>query len=242
MNHFREDERYIYLLDDYMEFYIPSEFFSATKRYAEECNGYINTFGLINVGIFQQGKLQEIKLMNNPYTVKIYVYDSEDRMVNLPGDGDTHCKVLKFLKGHKIMDALIVKDSINATNYLDKICSAKIPKSVPYDRALAVWHKNQDISGANFGIRPEVEEVVLALTYRQKGNLSEKFAKKWGAGEKNVTAFDYDVADIRKICQYASTFSAITFEDIDSMITTSINRTRNGTSEAYSPLEETIKM
>ena len=242
MDHFREDDRYIYLLDDYMEFYIPSDFFSPTKRYAEECNGYINSFGLFNVGLFQQGKLVEMKLMNNPYTVKIYVYDSENRVVNLPGDGETPCKVLKFLKGHKIMDALIVEDSVNAVNYLDKICSAKIPKSVPYDMALDVWHKNQEISGANFGIRPEVEEVVLALSYRQKGNLSEKFAKQWGTGDKGVTPFDYDTADIRKICQYASTFSAITFEDIDSMITTSINRTRNGTKEAYSPLEETIKM
>ena len=241
VDHFREDDRYIYLEDNYMEFYIPTEFFSPTKRYAEEFKDYITSFGIFNVGLFKNGKLEKIMLMNNPYPVKIYVYDMEDRVVDIPGEGEVPCRVLKFLKGAKVMDVLIVEDSINAVNYLDIICAAKVPKSVPYDEALSVWHKNQEISGANFGIRAEVEEIVLALSYRNKNNLSEKFAKQWGSGV-DVTPYDYDVADIRKICQYASTFSAITFEDIDTMITTSINRARTRSKEAYSPLEDTIKM
>ena len=50
------------------------------------------------------------------------------------------------------------------------------------------------------------------------------------------------MASIRKICQYASTFSSITFEDIDSMITTSVNRAREKKPEADTPVEMLFKL
>jgi hypothetical protein len=50
------------------------------------------------------------------------------------------------------------------------------------------------------------------------------------------------MASIRQICQYASTFTALWFEDFDAMVTTSLNRTRENKPEANSPLEKIIKM
>ena len=47
---------------------------------------------------------------------------------------------------------------------------------------------------------------------------------------------------IREICQYTSTFTAVTYEDIDAMITTSLNRTKTKAPEAYSPVEDIIKL
>ena len=50
------------------------------------------------------------------------------------------------------------------------------------------------------------------------------------------------MASIRSVCQYASTFSAITFEDMDSMITASVNRLRDKKEESESPVENLFKM
>ena len=49
-------------------------------------------------------------------------------------------------------------------------------------------------------------------------------------------------ASIRQICQYNSTFTGIIYEDIDSMITSAINRNRNGKEEGDTPMEKIIKM
>ena len=49
------------------------------------------------------------------------------------------------------------------------------------------------------------------------------------------------MASIREICRYTSTFTAMTFEDIDSMVTSSVNRTRQNIPEPISPVETTIK-
>ena len=50
------------------------------------------------------------------------------------------------------------------------------------------------------------------------------------------------MASIRQICQYTSTFTAVTFEDLDSMVTTSLNRERENIPETESPIEKIIKM
>ena len=60
--------------------------------------------------------------------------------------------------------------------------------------------------------------------------------------DDNVSDYDYKMASIRQICQYSSTFTALTFEDFDSMVTTSLNRTAEHKSEQESPLEKIIKM
>lgn len=241
MNNFRTDDQFIYLNDPYMEFYIPLDYFDETKKFAEDFSDYVNVLGIFTVGIFKDGKISEYKTMKHPYMIKVYVYESETRTVSIPHVGDVRCKVICFNKDQKVMDAQLIRDAINALTYLNLITNGKVPHSVPYDKAAVLWQKNQEMNDVNFGVRPEVEETVLSLVYRKKGVLSEKFAKTFGS-EQHTDPFNYDTADLRKVCQYASTFSSVTFEDIDTMITTSINRARNKIPEMYTPVEQTIKM
>ena len=60
--------------------------------------------------------------------------------------------------------------------------------------------------------------------------------------DKNINNFDYVMNNIREICQYTSTFTAMTFEDIDAMITTSLNRTKTHSNETFTPIENLIKL
>ena len=72
---------------------------------------------------------------------------------------------------------------------------------------------------------------------RNPNDLSQKFSMVADkAGE-----YDYATASIRQTCQYNSTFTALTYEDMDSMITASLNRSRNHTQETISPVEQIIK-
>lgn len=238
--YFRKDNNFIYLDTDYMEFYIPLDFFDPSKRYAVDYSSYIETLGLFYVGIFENGKFKNYRVMKQPYQIVVYVYDSENKLVPLPS-GDTPCKVIKFNKNAKLMNSKIIQDSQSSLQYLDMVMNGKVPPSVPYDMTAAICQKNKMVNKVNFGVRPEVEEMVIALNYRNPSNLSEPFSKVYGS-DLSVSPYAYKTVGTRQICQYASTFSSLTFEDMDSMITTSINRSRNKGSEQFSPIEEVIKM
>ena len=93
------------------------------------------------------------------------------------------------------------------------------------------------MNGIHFGVSSVYLELVLSVVNRNPKKLNEKFSK---VAEVNGE-FDYKFASIRQICQYNSTFTALTFEDIDSMITSSLNKSRNNIKERESPIEQIIK-
>ena len=239
---FESKGRDILLKDKYCEFYIPMFYFDSNYRFAENLGDRISTFGIINVGIFNNGKLNYIDTLNVPTWIDLYVNESEIRSVNIPGSGEIPCKVVKFYEGNKLFNNSIVIDSENSQTYLRFITFGKLPHSIPYSKSPQVWKKNQLLNDVNFGVPSIIQEVILSVAYRSKENTAFKFAKVIGKPNSTVSEYDYIMASIREICQYASTFSAITFEDMDSMITASVNRGREKKEESESPIEGLFKL
>lgn len=239
---FVSDGRNIVLKDAYCEFYIPMYYFDKKYNFAEDNGTGVHLLGLFNVGIFKNGKLEYIDTFNIPSWIDIHQYEYEIRDVDIPGQGLVPCHVMKFYKDSVICNDSIVQDSTNAQIMLRCINFGKLPKTIPYTKAIQVWRKNQKMNGVNFGVPAIILEIVLSVAYRYKNNLGYKFAKVYGPKDSKLTEYDYEMASIRKICQYASTFSGITFEDIDSMITTSVNRAREKKPEADTPVEMLFKL
>lgn len=239
MGVFKSDGSFIYLDIPYCEFYIPMFYFDSSKRYAEDLSNKISVFGFFNVGIFDNGKLKEIKTLNLPTMIEINVYDSEVRDITMTNGKTTSCKVIKYLKGAKIMQSMIFQDDTNAKNMLKMITSGNLPEIIPYSKCLDVWRKNQELNEVHFGVSSCYLEIILSTMFRNPNNLSQKFSAI--ASNKDVSDYSYATASIRQICQYNSTFTALTFEDMDSMITTSLNKSREKIPERESPVEKTIK-
>lgn len=239
MGVFKSDGSFIYLEASYCEFYIPMYYFDTTRRFAEDMSDHIDVLGLFNVGIFENGKLKEMKTLNLPTMISIFVYDSELREVQMSNGESLQCKVVKYLKGAKIMQSMIFEDDTNSKNYLQFITSGNLPRIIPYSKAATVWRKNQELNNVHFGVSSLYLELILAVMHRNPNDLSQKFAKI--ASKDGVSEYDYATASIRQICQYNSTFTALTFEDIDSMITTSLNKSREKVKETESPVEQIIK-
>lgn len=242
MSYFRTDNQFIYLDAPYAEFYIPKTYFDGSK-FAEDHGSTIQTLGLFNVGFFKDGELQEMKIFNAPTMLNLFVNDSEEREVKLPGFKDelTPCKVIKYQKGHKITDAGVIEDAANVESFLDLIIKGKIPHTIPYSQVLKIWMKNLELNSAHLGVPSVIEELILSVTYRDKDDPSKKFSRIIGS-KPNTSEFAYATNNFRQVCQYTSTFAGLTFEDIDSMISTSLNRTRNHGEETPSPLENLLKL
>lgn len=240
-SHFHADSQHVFVDDDYMELYIPLYFFDQNRRYAVDFSTTIETLGLIHCGLFKKGHLEDIKLFKHPYNITLYVSDSEIRTIDIPGSGNTPCKVLKYTKGSMMMDAVVIQDAQSSLSYLYCQTEAMIPKSVPYDKLAEAWQRNKSINSVSFGVRNEVEEMVIAAECKLDGDMHKKFAQVYGS-DLSVSPYAYKPVTSRQVCQYSSTFAGITFEDIDSMITTSINRAREKRPEEYTPIEAVIKM
>ena len=242
MAYFKAVDGFIYLEAEYAEFYIPKYYFESTGGFAEDLGGIIKALGVFDVGIFESGKLKEMKVLNLPTWIDLFVTDSEDRTVQLPNDDEpTPCKVLKYSKGHKIMNDSVIEDSSNVENYLNFILKGKVPSIVPYEKSLDIWRKNQALNAATLGVPSVIEELILSVSYRDKKDPGTKFSHVIGK-DPSISQYAYVMNNIRQICQYTSTFTALTFEDLDSMITTSLNRTRTKGNEAMSPIEDLIKL
>ena len=94
---FKSDGNFIYLTAQHCEFYIPQSFFKSSAGFAEDRGDTIRGIGLFDVGVFSDGKLVEMKTLNIPTWIELYVHESEDREIKLPGSDDiTPCKVLIY--------------------------------------------------------------------------------------------------------------------------------------------------
>lgn len=241
MEYFYDKDNFICLQAEYAEFYIPMSYFDKSD-FAEDMGNIIKCLGILDIGFFVDGKLKEFKILNLPSKVDLFATDYEMRTVSLPGrEKPVPCKVLKYYKGNQIMPCTIIEDSTNAETYLKFVTQGKVPSAVPYSKSIGIWMKNQKMNHVNFGVPSVILELILSVAYRDKKDPTQRFAMAL-AKNPNLTDYDCKMASIRQICQYTSTFTALTFEDFDAMLTTSLNRTRQNKQQADSPLEQIIKM
>ena len=240
--YFKVEGEYIYLTAPYCEFYIPEEFFKDSAAFAVDMGETIKAIGLFNVAFFKDGEMIEQRLLNIPTWIDIYVNEFNKHQIQLPHSEDpVLCRVLSFYEGNRVMNAMVIEDSEDVLTYLQLICAGKIPSSVPYSKSAALWKKNQELAGVSLGVPSMIEELILSTSYRSKKDPTKKFASVIGR-DPNTSEYDYEMASIREICRYQSTFAGITFEDMDSMITSSLNKTRYNKEEQDSPLEVLLKM
>lgn len=242
MEYFSMDNMYIYAHTSSIEFYIPMSYFDDKSKFAENKKDTINVLGVFDVGIFDNGKLIDMKVLNLPTWIEIFANNTEERDVKLPNDETaTRCLVVTYNNGEKIMYSSVIEDSTNVESFYNFILKGKIPNIVPYEKSILILKKNLELNNVSLGVPDVVHELILSVSYRYKEDPSKKFAHVIGA-DPAISQYDYVMNNIRQICQYASTFTALTFEDIDSMVTTSLNRTRNNGQEAFSPIEDLLKM
>lgn len=223
-----------------LRLYIPEYYFD--KGIAEELGGRLTTLGLLNAHVVKNGKVGELETMNLPTQINIYPSEVEKETLSLLKDQEPEVyRVAKFYRGDSLTDTFIVKDSTNVEKFLKLLTGGKIPPTVPYGKVIEVWHKNLEINGIKLGVSSTVMETIIRETYRDKKVPELTFGEVAGK-DLNKSEYDYKAVNIREVCSRNSTFAGLTFENMDQMITSSLNITRYKKKQSLSPIEKIIKM
>ena len=203
----------------------------------------IHVLGVFDINILdEKGNIKEEKILNLPTFIDINVYDFEDRVVKLPSEVEpVPCKVITYYKNSIIMKSQIIKNDDNVSGFVDFVVNGKLPKNLPYSKSIRIWRKNLSLNGSSLGVPSMIMEMILSVAYRDKNNPYNKFSTVVG-NDLSVSEFDYKMSNIREICQFTSTFTAITFEDMDTMITSSLNRSNKKVKEEEAPTEVLLKL
>lgn len=233
-------DEFLILTAPYMEVYIPTDFFDSGL--AENLGSSINTLGLLNARVFDDGNSPGfLEILNLPTKIVLYPSDMETKKLKLsPLLPEENYMVCKFYKDMPFMRKELVKASDNAELFFNLLIRGKIPRNIPYDKILTVWRKNLDLNGVNFKVPSSILELIIREVYRDP-KTGEPYGKL--RGNKPMSEWGpYTTANMRNICAKNSTFAAITFEDFDAMVTTSLNRKKQGKNQNISPIEKIIKM
>lgn len=238
----KDDGEYIVFNGEYLEMYIPVYYFESNL--AENSGNAIRVFGLFNLRVFANNKPMKIETLNIPSMIYIYPSDIEKRNIQIiegeHGEVEQYV-VAKFYKGNRIMVNSIAQDASNVELFLNLIFNSKLPKTLSYHDVLNVWLKNLQLNNVRLGVPSAPLEIIIREIYRNKDKPEEPFSKVIGKNPK-MSEYSYKTANIREICARNSTFAALTFEDMDAMITSSLNIHKYKKDETVSPIEKIIKM
>lgn len=223
--------------NDYMEIYIPKEYF-VDGRFAVNMGSSIETFGLLYIRSYANGQEGPIKLLNVPVIINLMLYDFQDTTIKIHGM-PLDVLALKYIKGSCVMHQSIQKGREVAEIFLNMMLMGKIPKTTNYIKTINIWWKNLEIADVTFKVPSKTYEMIIASIYRNPNNLKERFGQYYGK-QSSPNGYDYKTGSVRAVVKDSSTFSGMVYEDISSMISNGIVNSQEGNEEPVSPLEKII--
>lgn len=219
--------------------YIPEEYFE--KRLAEDFGSSLMVLGLLDVALFKGDKMVSKHTLNLPTMITMYPTEMDKEELSIVEGVTDRYRVAKFFNGDQFTKRFIAQDSTNVEKFLKLMMGGKLPRTVPYGKVLEIWQKNLEINGVRLGVPSTILEIIIREIYRDASTPELPFAMKIG-NDKSTSEHAYRPANIREICARNSTFAALTFEDMDQMITSSLNINRYNKQQSVSPIEKLIKM
>jgi hypothetical protein len=230
---------------EYMEIYIPKEYFA--KGIAEYHGDKISTLGIFNFVIYTQPKdtknKGELHLLKLPMEIKFEFNSFHDITTKLQADLDEdEYRVFELNKGSIFIDNVVKEQSAeNSKKFIYLLHGGKLPKALKYQDIIDLYHESIGLNRVSLNNPSVIFEMIIAELCRYKSNIEVPFRMMIGKDNAKVTEYDYNNINLKKLPSINSTFNAMTFEDINQSIISSIKKTRNKETENPSPVEKIIK-
>lgn len=161
-------------------------------------------------------------------TVKVYPESDEKKYV-----------VISFFEKDKCWSPMLIKSMDAPMGFTEALLAAKLDTNIPYNILSPYWQTIGEKNGMNLGVPGPTMDMVVRHICRYKKDSSMIYAK---ALEKypNLGQVSYQFMSSRDLCAVSGVFPAISFEDMNAMIDSSINMSKSGKEQNHSPVEDII--
>jgi hypothetical protein len=244
-NFLKKVENSIFFDGEYMEIYIPKDYF--TKGIAEYQGDKISTLGIFNFMIYSQSKEAkskgEIHTLKLPMTIRFEFSSFYDISTKLRPDLEQEdYRVFELGKGSLFIDNVVKEQSAeNSKKFIYLLHGGKLPKSLKYEDVIGLYHESIGLNKVQLNNPSVIFELIIAELCRYKNDIELPFRMVIGKDNARASEYDYTNINLKKLPAINSTFNAMTFEDINQAIISSIKKTRNNENENPSPVEKIIK-
>jgi len=236
---FREENNSVIFTGNYMEVYIPKNYFES--KMAEILDDRIESLGIFIFKVFndenkKDSAITHIYKLPAKIELRPSNYKNEKMKVN---NIEYEFIVLEFFKNDIfIKNTIIQQSSTMANNFITFFHNGKLPNFIDYDDILKLELNAVIINKMKFPVPSVLLECIVSEINRDSADINKpfRFAASLGANKKSYTP-----VSIKKLPSFSSTFSSVTFENIDYQLISSVNKTRYNKEEISSPIEETIK-
>lgn len=237
----------IYLDEGKLEIFTPQNYIGSIAT----INGdSLETFGAAVYKYYKNPKDKKptkISVLKRPSILKFYPTYIDQNVKDTIWDGiytdlneNVYCR-MSFEQGSRVVDKVSIQHLDNVVKFLDSLMARKIDNNIPYPILSEIFVKNSTDNGIDLGVPICIIDLIIYKLCRDKRDMRKPFGQVYGKDPK-VSPIAYQFANMRDICASDSVFSAITFEDMNSMLDASLNMTTNGVSQNQSPTEQIIKM
>ena len=231
---------------DYMEVYIPQNLFK--KDLNEIYGDIVHVMGIFNFRVGNKDgeidKNSKVYTFNFPSMFNTKPSSIEEKEMKLVTNSPTtKYYVLKYYKNDKMMVSTeIIQDISNLKVFINLLLAGTIPPTIEYESILKMFYKCMEINNETANVTGLVLSIIVSEICRFKKDETIPFRRIIGNNKYNVSQLDYKMCNYRQVCANTSTFTAITFEDIDTMLAYSINRKRYNKKSIKSPNEELLEV
>lgn len=229
---------------EYMEIYIPKSNFD--KGISAFTGEYLHTLGVFNFIVYPEGKESkekgELHSLKLAFKIKIAYSSFFSSKAKLSNDLDEDSYMVFTLNRGDIfvLSTAQEKSSANTKELVSLIHGGNLPKSIPYGDVLTAYVDAMNLNGVNLNSQMCIFEFIIAELCRYKQDLNIPFRMIIGK-DPSTSEFDYTSINLKRLPALNSTFGALTFEDINQSIISSLKKSKNGEEEKESPIEKVMK-
>lgn len=242
----REKDHTVFVDTYAMDVYLPAEYVDKEYRghpYYEAAGTKVKFYGVGNMRFYNTEKE-----FNNPETVSVSTLGIPMIITSTPTEIDVrdvtfakgaparHCIVLTYYKDDVFMELTsLIQSSTNVMILMALIDGGKITM-IPPDDALKILQDVQSMNGVKLRIPPEMEELLISERYRDPENHYKKARLSDNPDPNKLASLN-----MRREAMSQTTYQAITHEDINSALISSINRKRNGIVDPPTTMERIVR-
>ena len=221
-----------------MEMMVPDEYFKT--GFAEEIGTGYKIFGNLITYHYTDDKTER-KDAKKAFLYYPLMFFTEPDDVNIEtldinGKGEEKYRVLTYHKNSVLMTSdEMIQDAGNMEYFVKMLMGGKFD-IIKYSKIPKMMQLAKLYNNINFEVPAMYEEVMISDYYRDPNNI--KRPARFAAAEEPENKFYAKGITIREKVAFTSTFSAFTFEDINSMITMADNAKRENKKEIISEVEK----